>query len=37
MPKHPWLGLAMFLVLCFGVAALGGVATTPNIPNWCAA
>jgi tryptophan-rich sensory protein len=33
-PKHPWLGLAVFLVLCFGVATLGGVATTPNIPNW---
>ena len=35
-PKHPWLGLAVFLVLCFGVATLGGIATTPNIPNWYA-
>jgi len=35
-PKHPWLGLAVFLVLCFGVATLGGMATTPNIPNWYA-
>ncbi len=35
-PKRPWLGLAVFLVLCFGVATLGGVATTPNIPNWYA-
>ena len=34
--KRPWLGLAVFLVLCFGVATLGGVATTPNIPNWYA-
>jgi tryptophan-rich sensory protein len=35
-PERSWLGLAVFLVLCFGVATLGGVATTPNIPNWYA-
>ena len=35
-PSHLWLGLAVFLAVCFGVAALGSVATTPNIPNWYA-
>lgn len=33
---QPWLSLAVFLVLCFGVAALGSMATTPNISNWYA-
>ena len=35
-PKHPWVGLVVLIVLCFGAAALGGLATTPNIPNWYA-
>ena len=35
-PNHPWLALVLLIVLCFGVATLGGVATTPNIPNWYA-
>ena len=35
-PKYPWLALAVFLVLCFAVASLGGLTTTPNIPNWYA-
>jgi tryptophan-rich sensory protein len=26
--------LAVFLVLCFGVATLGSVATTPNVRTW---
>ena len=35
-PKPSLLALAGFLVLCFAVAALGGLTTTPNIPNWYA-
>jgi len=31
------LGLVAFVVLCFGVAALGGMATRPAIPEWYAA
>lgn len=30
------LGLMVFVFLCFGVAALGSIATAPNIPNWYA-
>jgi tryptophan-rich sensory protein len=33
---HPWLALAILIVVCFAVAGLGGLATTPNIPNWYA-
>jgi translocator protein len=33
---HPWLALVVLIVLCFAVAGLGGLATTPNIPNWYA-
>jgi tryptophan-rich sensory protein len=33
-PKHPWLALLVLLILCFAVAGLGGLTTTPNIPNW---
>ena len=36
LPKHPWGGLVVLIILCFGVAAIGGVATTPNIPSWYA-
>ena len=35
-PRNPWIGLIVLLVLCFAVAAVGGLATTPNIPNWYA-
>ena len=28
--------MIVLLVLCFAVAAVGGLATTPNIPNWYA-
>lgn len=27
-PKHPWLGLLAFLVLCFAAAGIGGGAVT---------
>ena len=32
--KHPWLTLAVLIVLCFVVAGIGGLVTTPSIPNW---
>ena len=35
-PKTAWLGLLVLIVLCFAVAGLGGLATTPSIPNWYA-
>ncbi len=34
--KHPWLALVLLIVVCFAVAGLGGLTTTPNIPNWYA-
>jgi benzodiazapine receptor len=34
--EHPWLGLIVVVVICFAVAALGGVATAANIPGWYA-
>ena len=30
------LPLLILLIICFAVAGLGGLATTPNIPNWYA-
>ena len=35
--KHPWLALIGLLILCFAVAGVGGLVTTPSIPNWYAA
>jgi benzodiazapine receptor len=35
-PKHPWLGLIVFLILCFAAAGIGGAVTTPKIANWYA-
>ena len=35
-PKHPRLALVGMVVVCLGVAGIGGLATTPNIPNWYA-
>jgi tryptophan-rich sensory protein len=35
-PKHAWIGLIVLIILCFGIAALGGLTTTPSIPNWYA-
>ena len=34
--KHPWLGLIVFLVICFAAAGIGGAATTPKIGTWYA-
>jgi tryptophan-rich sensory protein len=34
MSKGEWIALAVFLAVCFGVAALGSLATTPEIPTW---
>jgi translocator protein len=33
---HPWLVLILLIVLCFAVAGLGGLTTTPSIPGWYA-
>ena len=35
-PKHPWLGLVVFLVVCFAAAGIGGAVTTPKIATWYA-
>lgn len=34
--KQSWLALVALIVICFAVAGLGGMATTPSIPNWYA-
>ena len=31
-----WLGLVVFVVICFSVAAVGGAITTPQVGNWYA-
>ena len=35
-PKHPWIGLVVFLVVCFAAAGIGGAVTTPKIATWYA-
>ena len=35
-PKHPWLALIVFLVVCLAAAGIGGAVTTPKIGNWYA-
>ena len=30
------IGLAVFVLVCFAAAGLGGIVTTPNIPTWYA-
>lgn len=35
-PKRPWIGLIVFLVVCFAAAGIGGAVTTPKIPGWYA-
>ncbi len=35
-PKHPWLALVALIAICFAVAGIGGLVTTPSIPNWYA-
>ena len=32
--RSEWVGLIIFLAVCFAVAGLGGMATTPEIPGW---
>jgi tryptophan-rich sensory protein len=34
--RHPWLGLLVLLIVCFAVAGVSGLTTTPNIANWYA-
>jgi tryptophan-rich sensory protein len=36
-PKYPWLGLVVWIVVCFVAAGIGGAVTTPNIGSWYAA
>ena len=36
-PRYPYLGLVVFLVLCFAAAGIGGAVTTPKIATWYAA
>lgn len=36
LPKHPWIGLVVLIACCFAVAGIGGLATSPSIPNWYA-
>ncbi len=33
-PRYPLFGLIVLLTLCYAVAGIGGLATTPNIPTW---
>ena len=35
-PKYAWLGLVIFLAVCFAAAGIGGAVTTPKIANWYA-
>jgi tryptophan-rich sensory protein len=35
-PKRSWVGLILFIVLCFLAAWLGSAATTPKINGWYA-
>jgi translocator protein len=34
--RNDWLGLGVFVILCYAVAGIGGLVTTPNILNWYA-
>ena len=36
IPKYPWLGLVVSLVICFAAAGIGGAVTTPKIGTWYA-
>jgi len=35
-PVYQWLGLVVFLVICFAAAGIGGAITTPKIGTWYA-
>lgn len=34
--KSDWIGLIVFLVVCFAIAVLASIATRPEIPTWYA-
>ena len=34
--KNEWIGLVLSLLVCFAVAGIGSIATTPEIPGWYA-
>ena len=34
--KYPWLGLLLFVAVCFAAAGIGGTVTTPKIGTWYA-
>lgn len=34
--KGNWIGLIVFLLVCFAIAALASIATRPEIPTWYA-
>ena len=34
--KHQWLGLLVFVTVCFVAAGIGGMVTAPSIPSWYA-
>ena len=36
LTKYPYLGLLVFLALCFAAAGIGGAITTPKIATWYA-
>jgi tryptophan-rich sensory protein len=35
-PRRPWIGLIVFLVICFAAAGIGSAVTTPQIDGWYA-
>jgi translocator protein len=37
IPKHPWIGLLVLIVICFAASGVGGAVTYPQIENWYAA
>lgn len=36
LPRHPYLGLVVALIVCFAVAGLGGWATASSVGTWYA-
>jgi tryptophan-rich sensory protein len=35
-PKTRWIGLVVFIIICFAAAGIGSSVTTPQIPGWYA-
>ncbi len=35
-PRRPWIGLIVFILVCFGAAGIGSAVTTPQIDGWYA-